>query len=287
MNRLPDTAVNLLICPLDGQALQKRDNSLVCLNDHSFDIAKRGYVNLLPVQHKRSKYPGDSKEMVLARKLFLDLEHYKAISATVCELSLPLLHATTLPLVLDAGCGEGYYLHALYSALNKPLSPFVGLDISKEAIDEACKRNRNITWIVGSNRLPPVIDSSVDLTLCMFGFPEFAAFKKITKPNGWVLLVDPGTEHLRELKALIYDDVKPPSEGNSKNALFENEGFQLRKHANLHYQTPELDNNAINNLLKMTPHFYRATKEKRELASKLQSLSLTVDVNFTLIQLSG
>ena len=61
-----------LACPLDGKRLQQDDSSLVCENGHSYDIARQGYVNLLPVQLKRSKRPSDSKAMVLARREFLD-----------------------------------------------------------------------------------------------------------------------------------------------------------------------------------------------------------------------
>jgi len=61
-----------LACPIDGKRLESREKQLVCENGHVFDVARQGYVNLLPVQHKRTKDPGDSKEMVLARAQFLN-----------------------------------------------------------------------------------------------------------------------------------------------------------------------------------------------------------------------
>ena len=32
------------------------------MRGHSFDVAREGYVNLLPVQHKNSREPGDAEE---------------------------------------------------------------------------------------------------------------------------------------------------------------------------------------------------------------------------------
>ena len=59
-------------CPLCHQPLTQANNSFVCPGRHQFDVAKEGYVNLLPVQHKRSRDPGDSAEMMQARRAFLD-----------------------------------------------------------------------------------------------------------------------------------------------------------------------------------------------------------------------
>lgn len=51
-------------CPLCHQPLSREKNSYICPLRHQFDMAKEGYVNLLPVQHKRSRDPGDSAEMM-------------------------------------------------------------------------------------------------------------------------------------------------------------------------------------------------------------------------------
>lgn len=51
-------------CPLCHASLTHTENSFICPQGHTFDKAKEGYVNLLPVQHKRSRDPGDSAEMM-------------------------------------------------------------------------------------------------------------------------------------------------------------------------------------------------------------------------------
>lgn len=103
-------------CPLCHQPLTREKNSYICPQRHQFDMAKEGYVNLLPVQHKRSRDPGDSAEMMQARRAFLDAGHYQPLrDAIVAQLRERLNEKATA--VLDIGCGEGYYTHAFADAL--------------------------------------------------------------------------------------------------------------------------------------------------------------------------
>src|SRR5690554_7386318 len=106
-------AFTTLACPLDGDPLYRSDGTWRCAAGHSFDIARQGYVNLLPVQQKRSRNPGDSKEMVAARTQFLNTGIYEPIAQKVTELVRPLLQQDRPLRLLDAGCGEGYYLDYL------------------------------------------------------------------------------------------------------------------------------------------------------------------------------
>ena len=283
-----------LACPIDGKRLESRGKQLVCENGHSFDVARQGYVNLLPVQHKRTKDPGDSKEMVLARANFLNSGVYQTIANTLADISTALIkndaNAESDEICfMDAGCGEGYYFDSLFNTLkskdgNRNLS-FIGLDISKPAIVEAAKRNKQISWVVGTNRQPPVADNSVDIIICVFGFQSFEGFNKILKPGGKIILVEPGLNHLKELREIIYKEVKKTDPQNL--SFVEKMGFSVADTQPLQFKTCEINNEQIHNLLIMTPHFYRATKEGREAASKLQKLELTVDVVFRTLEKTG
>lgn len=277
---------NNLACPIDGNKLVQSDKQLVCDNEHSFDLARQGYVNLLPVQHKRSKEPGDSKEMVIARSSFLNSGVYEPIAKKLTEIVLSHIKGLDEACLLDAGCGEGYYFDYLYKQFqsldtDSELS-FIGLDISKHAIIDASKRNKNITWVVGTNRQPPVRAKSVDIVLCVFGFQSFEGFNKILSDNGKVILVEAGVNHLKELREIIYSEVKktePPS-------LIEAEklGFSLTDTQECQFETGSIDNKTINQLLLMTPHFFRANKEGQEVAMNLKELNLTVDVVFRTLE---
>ena len=277
-----------LVCPIDGARLEPREKQLVCENGHAFDIARQGYVNLLPVQHKRTKEPGDSKEMVLARTHFLNLGLYEPIAITLADMVFAQMKDNDETCLMDAGCGEGYYFDFIFNYLkakegNCALS-FVGLDISKPAIMEAAKRNKQISWIVGTNRQPPVDDASVDIILCVFGFQSFEGFNKILKPGGKIILVEPGPDHLKELREIIYNEVKKTEPPDLSHA--EEVGFLILDTQALQFKTGVINNAQINNLLLMTPHFYRATKEGREAAVNLKELALTVDIVFRTLEKS-
>ncbi len=278
--------IHNLACPLDGEVLQLSNQQLRCTNGHSFDIARQGYVNLLPVQQKRSKDPGDSKDMVLARSNFLNTGVYEPVVSLLADKIETLIRDQDKLCLLDAGCGEGYYTDWIVKYLeannqNKCLS-VVGLDISKPAIHEAAKRNKQIGWVVGTNRQPPLLADSVDIILCVFGFQSFDGFKTILKPGGRIILVEPGPNHLTELREIIYSDVKK-TEPMALTHLA-SMGLVLEETQKLNFKTGPIDNDSIRNLLLMTPHFYRANKEGRKAALNLDEIDLTVDVVFRLLK---
>lgn len=271
--------IDNLVCPLDDLPLYAREQQLVCDKGHAFDIARQGYVNLLPVQHKRSRQPGDSREMVFARRDFLDGGYYEAIAGAVCEILSA--HVTASACLADFGCGNGYYLDYVARQLQAADTgmSLLGFDISKYAVQEAARRNRQITWLVASNRQPPIAHSSVDAAVCMFGFHSFDAFYKVLKPGGVLLLVDAGPDHLQELRALLYDNVK-----RSVLPAVRHESLVLRSQATLTYCCRVSQQHHIKNLLQMTPHFFRARADARERVLSVKRLALTVDVVFRVLR---
>ena len=275
-----------LACPIDGKRLEFHEKQLTCENGHAFDVARQGYVNLLPVQHKRSKQPGDSKKMVLARTQFLNTGLYEPIANKLAEITFAQITDNKEICLMDAGCGEGYYFDFIFHYLkdkegDSELS-FIGLDISKEAIAEAAKRNKQISWIVGTNRQPPVEPASVDIILCVFGFQSFEGFNRTLKPGGKVILVEPGPDHLKELREIIYSKVKKSEPADLSH--LEETGFSMVDSQALQFKTGEINKDQISHLLLMTPHFHRATQAGREAANNLKQLDLSVDVVFRILE---
>lgn len=277
------TPFQALACPLDGEPLHLTGSTWRCAAGHSFDIAKQGYVNLLPVQQKRSTDPGDSKAMVAARQRFLGSGHYQPIAEAVSRTLLG--HAevpsrdTELFSCLDAGCGEGYYLRQLVSAASSGQAlSLVGLDISKWAVLAAAKQDKKqapfSSWLVGSNAHLPVQTAALNSVLCMFGFPVYSEFARVLKPNGVLLQVEAGADHLRELREIIYPSLK--EERASERAA--PEGFTHLRSESFSYQITLEGKAPIADLLAMTPHLYRASVEGRARAEALDVLTLTVDV---------
>jgi len=275
-----------LACPIDGVELICQENQLICENGHSFDIARQGYVNLLPVQHKRSKEPGDSKQMVSARASFLSTGVYAPIANKLAELVDSYVSGNQSTCLLDAGCGDGYYFDIMFKHLKDKVGQgelsFIGMDISKPAIMAAAKRNKLITWIVGTNRQPPILKSSVNIIVCVFGFQSFEGFYDILAPGGKIILVEPGANHLKELREIIYAEVKRSEPSNLSH--LEEMGLYLVEEQLLQLKTGVIDNEQIKSLLLMTPHFYRANKEGRAIATNLQKIDLTIDILFRVLE---
>ncbi|MDD2670137.1 putative RNA methyltransferase [Zoogloea sp.] len=276
MNIIPFQA---LACPLDGAPLRRDGATWRCAAGHSFDIASQGYINLLPVQQKRSRDPGDSKEMVAARRRFLNAGFYQPIAAAVSRAALADLRPGATASCLDAGSGEGYYLRQLAAAATESRQSLavLGLDISKWAVLSAAKQDKRPSWVVGSNANLPVLPGSLDRVLCMFGFPVYAEFARVLKPAGLLLQVDAGPDHLRELREIIYPALKPERSAEPRPPA----GFVSLSTESVGYSADIVGAAQIADLLAMTPHLYRATAEGRARAAALTALTVTVDVRLT------
>lgn len=256
-----------LICPLDATELTKNNNTLKCPNNHCFDIAKQGYINLLPVQFKHSLHPGDNKDMVLARTAFLNTGHYQFIGDQLFKIIQDYLETNTT--LIDAGCGEGYYTSYLYNQLIKayPQHSFsvLGFDISKEAVKQATKRTKNISWAVASNQKIPLQDNSSTILTSLFGFPVLSEFVRVLKKNGLLIIANVGPNHLIEMRKQIYQTIH-----SKKETTYFYPNLKLSEHLSVEKQIIIPDDETILNLLKMTPHFYRIPIEKRlTIAQKL------------------
>lgn len=272
------TPFQALACPLDGTPLHCHGSTWRCDSGHSFDIASQGYTNLLPVQHKRSRDPGDSKEMVAARRRFLAAGFYQPIAAAVSRAVLADLPADASISCLDAGCGEGYYLRQLAAAVgDEQTLALLGLDISKWAVLSAAKQDQRPNWVVGSNANLPVLPGTLDRVLCMFGFPVYAEFARVLKPGGLLVQVDSGPDHLRELREIIYPSLKPERPAD----LQVPEGFSRLPTETVRFSIELTNAEQIADLLAMTPHLFRASAKGRAAAAALTALSLSVDVRLT------
>ena len=211
-----------LICPLCGNELCRQDKHYCCESGHSFDIARQGYVNLLPVQQKHSLLPGDTREQVLSRRAFLDGGYYAPIAEALLDAARQYGVSGEL---LDVGCGEGYYCAALSSALHMTLT---GLDISKEAVRAAAARYKGPAWICGTASHIPVESGSADLLTSLFALTQPEEFLRVLKPQGLFFQVLAGEDHLLGLKSVIYDEIHH----KQKDSQPELPGFPQSRHRN-------------------------------------------------------
>ena len=253
-----------LICPICGNTLTKDDRSYLCQNNHSFDIARQGYVNLLTVQQKHSLNPGDTREQVLSRRAFLEENYYAPIADALTEAAREL--GASGP-ILDVGCGEGYYSARLASALEAEL---VGLDISKEAVRCAAAKYKGPTWMVATAAHIPVPDRSAGLVTSLFALTLPEEFKRILREDGYYFQVLAAQDHLLGLKSIIYPELK----FKEKDSVPTLEGFRLVRSLPIRF-TFTVEGEQVQNLFSMTPHVFRIGKAGAEALRQTQTLTDT------------
>ncbi len=261
-------------CPLCETPLIPEANhkTYTCSNRHSFDCAKEGYINLLPVQQKHSKEPGDNKVMLDARRLFLEASFYeplaKAIALIINAIQTPNQPAN----ILDLGCGEGYYTRKISELCqSSALIKLFGNDISKFAISAAAKKQKSAQFIVASSNKLPYVSNFFDVVLRVFAPSEATELCRIIKTSGYLITVTPGPRHLWQIKEHIYTNVKEHTEDAEIP-----DGFTQLSSQRISYKiSPNAEQRAA--LLQMTPFAWSASEEIKAKLNALDELNIETD----------
>lgn len=257
-----------LICPKCEQPLIANGKQWQCPNRHSYDTAKQGYINLLLVNQKKSKNPGDDADMVRARTDFLDTGIYTPISDALNAM------VAADGIILDIGCGEGYYTERLQT--HAPQASVIGLDISREAIKGACRRSKDITWLVASGARPPVSARSIDTIISLFTPLMPPGLNHALSDKGEIITVNTGPRHLMQLRELIYDDVR--NEGFVPTVKMVDAGFECIEERVVTYPATVAGGEPLLALFNMTPHRWKVKPERVEKLLSVDSLTLEIDV---------
>jgi 23S rRNA (guanine745-N1)-methyltransferase len=270
----------LLACPACGEPLVHVGGSFHCINSHTFDVAREGYVNLVLAQHRRAKDPGYSREMIAARQQFFETAHYQRLADGIAAISLSYLQPESKreQVVLDAGCGEGYYLRRIRAELNRTECGarigLCGVDISKHGIRVAAKRDARGIYIVGNTHRLPVLAGRIDVLLAHFSPVIGEEFRRVLRANGVVLVGVPGPEHLFSLKSLIY---KSPARHADADPLGGQAGFTRITSHRIRYGIALRGPGSVANLLLMTPYYWTASRKTQVELSTLSELDTEVD----------
>ena len=262
-----------LICPICQLPLFCEGRSLRCGRNHSFDVARQGYVNLLPVQQKRSLHPGDTREQVLSRREFLESGAYSPIVEAVKAAAEG--HAGP---ILDVGCGEGWYAVQVADHLGAELT---GLDISKEAVRCAAAKYKGRRWICGTAAHLPIPDDSVGVLMSMFALTMPLEFSRVLKKDGIFIQVLAAQDHLMGLKSIIYPEILL----KEKDSVPELVGFSLVSSTPVRFEFT-VEGPQISNLLSMTPHFWRISAEGARRLKETETLTDTASCVVNVYKLS-
>ena len=264
-----------LLCPICEEQLNLEERQYRCIHNHSFDVARQGYVNLLVVQQKHSLNPGDTRQQVLARREFLEAGYYAPIADTLVATAKRL---GITGQILDVGCGEGYYSARLADALDTPLT---GLDISKEAVRCAAAKYKGKQWLCATAAHIPVEDDSVNLLTSLFALTLPEEFARVLKQGGYYFQVLAAEDHLLGLKGIIYDKLN----FKEKNTVPELPGFELVESVPIRFAFT-VEGQQIQNLFSMTPHVFRIGKDGAERLRKTETLTDTASCVLNVYQRS-
>jgi 23S rRNA (guanine745-N1)-methyltransferase len=193
----------MLLCPVRDchMALVREERRLFCPRAHSFDVARSGYINLLQPQERRSKQPGDTAAAIAGRRRL----HDSGVTEPLLHAIAEIMVASPSDIVLDAGCGEGFYLGTLARQTGFDAH---GVDISIPGVDAAARRYPGCEWIVANaDRFVPYADRSFSIVLSITGRMNAGEFRRVLRDNGRLLVVLPAREDLVELRGAGRDRV--------------------------------------------------------------------------------
>ena len=315
--------MSLFICPLCQSPLQPAADTWRCdgsLNpkqtSHSFDVARQGYVNLLPVQQKKSKAPGDSQASIEARKRFLNSGHYQPLQTVICQqmeqllaqnkiISEPITSSITSSTTthdknpvnwLDIGCGEGYYTQAMAQMSADSMTTLIAADISKPALVELAKVSKAAGQLWYQQHkdeaekttvIYPLVTSAAHLPLraqsvtgisSIFSpiLPE--AFAKVLVDGGYLIIAKPDVGHLATMREALFDSVR---EHDSDKFLQELTPYFTLIQTRRVSTEMTLAASDLADLLTMTPYAYRARSEKRQaLLAVVEQYTFSTEAKF-------
>lgn len=258
--------MSCFMCPVCKCDLHSDGKTYTCENNHSFDISKDGYVNLLMSQQSSLKRHGDDKLMVRSRRDFLNNGYYKALCDALCD----CVKATVKNdgAIIDVGCGEGYYTDAVSNSFDGKL---FGIDISKDALRYASKAIKNAEFSVASAFSLPFKNESADCLINIFAPSAYEEFYRVLKNDGYLIKAVPLENHLWELKCALYNEPY-----KNKPEKRNDELFGLVSLKEIKYEIVITDKDDILNLFRMTPYYYKTGKAEAERLMQLEELTTTV-----------
>jgi 23S rRNA (guanine745-N1)-methyltransferase len=221
-----DDALDLLACPHCAGALARSGGSVTCANGHAFDVARSGYLSLLPGDAKLGS--ADTAGMVAAREAFLGAGHFGPLAEALAgEAERALGDQAERALggraervlgdraqralgdraerpglspgcIIDLGAGTGWYLARLLDRLPDRIG--LALDLSKHALRRAARAHPRIAAVACDAWRPlPVRDSVADLVLSVFAPRNGPEIARVLRPGGALVVVTPTERHLAEL----------------------------------------------------------------------------------------
>lgn len=273
----------LFACPICHSSMKVFElKSLVCSNQHTFDFAKQGYINLTTGQIK-TKY---SKELFEARRtLMTESTFFKPVVETIAKLiNKEGIQAKKELSIIDMGCGEGSHLASicdLVSAKGNKKVVGVGIDLAKEGVVVAAKNySENKLWAVADLARTPFINKQFDVILNILSPSNYAEFNRLLKEDGLVIKVIPQTDYLKELRDYFFHETEKQTYSNEETVERFQDSFRFVDSSRLRYRD-HLNGPLIWPLVQMTPLTWGITD--KQAASFLEKESIVVSIDLEIM----
>ena len=257
-------------CPICQENLTLVEGSLKCDHRHSFDLAKFGYVNLAPQIKQSANY---DKENFQNRQQILEAGFYQAILEGISDL---LATKPSAKIVLDIGCGEGFYSRKLQEV--HPEKTFYAFDISKDSVQIAAKSESNwaVNWFVGDLARLPIKDASMDILLDIFSPANYGEFRRVLSKDGILIKVIPTENHLKEIRQLVQDQLTKKDYSNQDIKDHFQEHFSIHS-SQIASLTKPITAEQRQALLSMTPLLFHVNQSKIDW-SQLTEITIEAEI---------
>ncbi len=266
-----------LRCPLCHESVEVIElKSIVCINNHTFDFAKQGYVNLL---QKPVNTQYDDALFEARQKIICDAELYGPIHQKIAALINNEL--TKDALLFDAGSGEGSHLEKILDEVNDKKLTGIGLDISKEGVMMAAKNYETPIWVVGDLANPPLADESCQFILNFLSPANYSEFKRILTEDGIIIKVIPGSGYLKELRNELFSNTDESEYENNDTLELMKRNVNVVSEERITY-TKNLDGQSLKHLISMTPLGWHADTEQFEAFTNAEDKEITIDMHIVI-----
>ena len=257
-------------CPICQENLTLVESSLKCNNRHSFDLAKFGYVNLAPQIKQSANY---DKENFQNRQQILEAGFYQAILDAVSDL---LASSKTTKIILDIGCGEGFYSRKLQE--RHPDKTLYAFDISKDSVQIAAKSEPNwaVNWFVGDLARLPIKDASMDILLDIFSPANYGEFRRVLSKDGILIKVIPTENHLKEIRQRVQNQLTNKDYSNQDIKNHFQEHFTILSSQTVSLTKP-ITADQLQALLSMTPLLFHVDQTKIDW-SQLTEITIEAEI---------
>ena len=269
-----DKNIEVFKCPICNSDMKINDkNSLICSNNHCFDISKKGYINLLNNSNNKIY----DKDLFEARNKIYKSNLYDILTREIGYVINEYTLNKNKNYILDAGCGEGYYINQLTKEKNLNNCEFVGIDISKEGINITTREGNDIIWCISDLSNLPFKDEKFDVILNILSPSNYKEFNRVLNKDGVVIKVIPESEYLKEIRDAINGEIKNKSYSNKNVVGVFKQHLDIVNQRKVSYKC-NIDKSNLKDLAKMTPLTSSLSEEQIDNLIKYNISNITIDL---------